>query len=144
MILMRNAVWRWIWPMIVNFKSVQWMVNGRRSILFMYSVPNDSATRKTAAYRLLLSPNLVAVDQSVGYGTWALVGRHYLIYCLELPHLQWTVGLPDLWEFPPFNRDHWQSPSCLPVGLCKETVEETRPHLSATVTWSCKKNWLSD
>ena len=38
----------------------------------------------------------------------------------------------DRWEFPPYFRGHWQSPStaltagkCLPLGPCKETLKES-------------------
>ena len=72
---------------------------------------------------LLHSPMPVAVGcQWVGYETWPPNGWHYPFVIgwseckWELLQSQWTVGSRDLWEFPPFFRDHWQSP--YPGGGC--------------------------
>ena len=53
------------------------------------------------------------------------------IYC-ETPHSRWIMGSRGRWELPPFAQAHWQSPCTaltagkrLPLGLCKETVNES-------------------
>ena len=66
--------------------------------------------------RLLHSPSLVAIGLSAWYETQPPIGWHHPFvvgwswYTLGLPQLQWIVGSSDWWEFPPFFRDHWQSP----------------------------------
>ena len=89
-------------------------------------------------FGLLHSLSRVAVGLSVGCETRPPIGWHYPFvigskYCMGLPHLQWIMNSHNWWQFPLFFRGHWQSsctaPSagnCLPLGLCKGTVKESR------------------
>ena len=79
--------------------------------------------------RLLHS--LVALGLSMGYETWLSVGWHHAFvivwygYRLGLPQSQWVVGSCNWWEFLSFS-EAIDSPLCLPLGLCKETVKESQ------------------
>ena len=103
------------------------MGNWRSSLICLRSYRINS--------RLLHSRSLVAL--SVGYETWSPIGWTFVIgrskYRLGLPQSQWMMDFRSWWEFLPFFTGHWQSPCtaltagrCLPFGLCKETVEESR------------------
>ena len=81
----------------------------------------------------------MAIGLSAGYETWPPNGWHHPFVirwfnmdwdCL-MPHC--IIGSCDQWEFPPFFRPQWQSlctaltaGKCLPLGLCKGTVKESR------------------
>ena len=69
---------------------------------------------------------------------------------------QWIVGSQNQYEFPPFFKCHWQSPSTalkagkwLPLGLCKETVKESIsscswfPHLMGSLHMISQARGLS-
>ena len=94
---------------------------------------------RTSDSKLLHSPRLVAIGLSEGYETWPPIGRHHAFvivwskYRLGLPSaplhygLTWSVGIPTVFQTPVTVPLH--SPTagnCLPLGLCKGTVKESR------------------
>ena len=89
--------------------------------------------------RLLNSLSLLAVGLSCGYET---ISRHqpFVIgwsrYSLGLPRSQWIVRSCEQWECPLFFSSHWQSPCTAlmagNLGLCKETVKESRHGMDHT------------
>ena len=118
------------------------ILKGYLNMLYVKCLPfcSDLNMSKQDPARLLQSPNLVALGMPVGYETWP----HPLVIGwsknrLGLPQSQWIVSSCDRWEFPlvffcfVFFRGHRQSPctaltagKCLPLGLCKETVKQSR------------------
>ena len=100
--------------------------------------------------RLLNSLSLVAEGLSVGYETWPQISWNHpfvidwfryklAVHCnwgnpnlqLGLPQLQWIVCSCDRWEFQSIFR------SCLPWGLCMETVKESMAgEVSGAELWS--------
>ena len=87
--------------------------------------------------RQLHSPSLVAIRLSVGYETWPPIGRHHPLWLVGL-NIDWDYLLPHCimgscyqWEFPLF----FQTPGkCLPLGLCKGTVNQSSVWPEPTMT----------
>ena len=80
--------------------------------------------------------------QSAGISLLWLVGLNMGLECLMSNCI---VGSRDRLEFPLFFRHHWQSictaltgRQCLRLGLCKETVKESRP--AKTHCWPISMN----
>ena len=120
-----------------------------------YSILESVNVASRAFHRLLHSSSVVALLLLDGYETWTSIGWHHPFvigrskYMLGFPQLQSIMGLCDRWEFPCFFRSQWRCPwifltedKCMPLGLYKEIVKESRLFWAAlmgslyTLPWS--------
>ena len=109
-----------------------------------------SGVVKQTEVRLLHSLSLVAVGLSVGYETWLLIcWQHPFVmdwskYQLGLPQsamehrLLWLLRISTIFEATdsPIAQP-LTAGKCLPLGLCKETVKESR------LQWNCRGGKVS-